>query len=552
MKTIAIRLPALLVCAALAACGGGGKSTQPAGGSGGRVNSWTIPHVLRYSTAEDVSSLNPLLIQQTTLGMMSSLTMAWLIKWDRNNHPFPELATQVPTMQNGGVSKDGLTITYHLRKGVKWSDGAPFSADDVVWTYHAIMSPANNILSRAGWDRITSADEPDKYTVVFHLSKPYSPFVVTFFSSGGANPCILPKHLLAQYPNINNVAYNALPVGIGPFKYKEWQRGSRVVMVANPMYWRGMPKLKEVDFQIIPDRNTVLTELQSHSLDLWYPVPGSYYIGQRLNQLGGFTAILQPAYYTAYMEFNTQRPAMKDPAVRHALEMATDRRTINDKIRFGVNYVQEEPAPHTAPYWDPSIAMVPFDIAKANQVLDQAGWTRGADGIRAKNGVRLDLEFATSTGTTDTDRMIELIRLWWKQIGVNLIVKHYQSALLFSPIQAGGILYGGKWDVLVVNWGDDPIGDMSFLYACDQIPPNGQNVVRWCDRVADKAEHDLFTHYDQAQRNKDDAVVMEQVAKQTPAVVLYGSKDIFVFNKDLKNFHPGAVTQFDEFMNVDI
>jgi peptide/nickel transport system substrate-binding protein len=343
-----------------------------------------------------------------------------------------------------------------------------------------------------------------------------------------------------------------LPVGIGPFKYKEWQRAQRVVMVANPLYWRGMPKLKEVDFEIIPDRNTVLTELQSHSLDLWYPVPGSYYVGQRLNVLGGYTAILQPAYYTAYMEFNTQRPAMKDPAVRHALELATDRRTINDKIRFGVNYLQEEPAPHTAPYWDPNIPTVPFDTGRANQMLDQAGWKRGADGVRAKNGVRLDLEFATATGTPDTDRMIELLRLWWKQIGVNLIVKHYQSALFFSPIQAGGIVYGGKWDVLVVNWGDDPIGDMSFLYACDQIPPNGQNVVRWCDPVADKAQHDLFTHYDQAQRNKDDAVVMEQIYKQTPAVVLYGSKDIFVFNKDLKNFYPGAVTQFDEFMNVDI
>jgi peptide/nickel transport system substrate-binding protein len=552
MKKLVPRACALLLCIAVAA----GCSKQPAGGpaaqSNARVNPWTRPHVLRYATAEDISTLNPVLNQQVTLGLLSSLTMAWLIKWDRNNKPFPELATQVPTMQNGGVSKDGLAITYHLRKGVKWSDGAPFTADDVVWTYHAIMNPANNVVSRAGWDRITRVEEPDKYTVVFHLRKPYSAFIVTFFSSGGANPCVLPKHLLAQYPDINHVAYNSLPVGIGPFKYKQWQRAQRVVMVANPLYWRGLPKLKEIDFEIIPDRNTVLTSLQSHSLDLWYSVPGSYYVGQHLNTLGGYTSIVQPAYYTAYMEFQTQRPAMKDKAVRQALQYAMDRKAINDKIRFGVNYVQQQPAPHTAPYWDPNISMAPFSIAKANEVLDAAGWKRGADGVRAKNGVSLNLEFATVTGTPDTDRMIELLRTWWSQIGVNLIVKHYSSPMFFNTYQAGGILYNGKWDIAILNWSDDPNGDLSFLYACDQFPPNGQNVTRWCDPVADKALHEFFTHYDQTQRNKDVATVEERIDKETPAIVLYGVQDIHVFNKDLKNYHPGAVTQFDEFMDVDI
>jgi peptide/nickel transport system substrate-binding protein len=478
--------------------------------------------------------------------------MAWLVKWDRNNKPFPELATEIPSQQNGGVSKDGLTITYHLRKGVKWSDGAAFTADDVVWTYHAIMNPANNVVSRTGWDRITRADEPDKYTVVFHLSKPYSPFFELFFSTAGANPCILPKHLLAQYPNINHVAYNSLPVGIGPFKYKEWQRAQRVVMVPNPLYWRGLPKLKEVDFEIIPDRNTVVTALQSHSLDLWYPATGSYFYGQHLNTLQGFTSMTQPAYYFGHLDFNVQRPAMKDPAVRQALELATDRKTIMEKIRFNAGYLQEQVAPHTAPYWDPKIQLVPFDIAKANQLLDQNGWKRGADGVREKNGVRLDLEFATSTGTPDADREIELIRGWWKQIGVNLTVKHYPSNLLFAPYADGGIVYNGKWDVIVFNWSDDPIGDFSFLYACNQIPPNGQNDVRWCNQTADKAMEALYTHYDQAQRNKDYAALAEQLAKDVPTIVLNGQQDIHVFNKDLKNYHPGAVSQFDEFMDVDI
>ena len=520
------------------------------GGSEARINSWTRPHVLRYATAEDISSLNPLLSQQTTLGMMSSLTMAFLIKWDSHNHPFPELATEVPTMQNGGISKDGLTLTYHLRKNVKWSDGAPFNADDVVFTVHEVLNPANNITSRSGWDRIAKIDEPDKYTVVFHLSKPYSPFIVTFFSSGGANPCILPKHLLAQYPNINHIAYNALPAGIGPFKYKEWRRSERVVMVANPLYFRGTPKLQEIDFEIIPDRNTVLTQMQAHQLDLWYPVPGSYF--GRAQAIPGFTYIRQPAYYFNHFDFNVTRPAVKDPVVRQAILLATDRATIIQKIGHGVGILQEQPAAKTAPYWDSDIKPSAFNIAKANQMLDQAGWKMGPNGIRSKNGVPLNLDFATSTGSPDTDQQIELLRSWWKQIGVGITVKHYPSNLLFAPYADGGVVYNGKWDMIIFAWGDDPIGDFSFIYACDQIPPSGQNNLHWCNPVADKAMHDLYGHYDQAQRNKDVAIMETQLAKDVPTIVSSGREDIFVFNKDLKNLRPGSVTQFDEMMNVDI
>lgn len=549
MNKLIIRLGALLLATSVAACSNGGGGTSGTGG-GGRINSWTHPHVLRYATGEDITSLNPLLSQQTTLSLMSSLTMAWLVKWDRNNTPYPELATEVPTQEDGGVSKDGLTITYHLRKGVKWSDGAPFNGDDVVWTYHAIMNPANNVTSRTGWDRITRIDEPDKYTVVFHLSKPYSPFITTFFSSAGANPSVLPKHLLAQYPDINHVAYNSLPVGIGPFKYKEWQRSQRVVMVANPLYFRGSPKLKEVDFDIIPDRNTVMTELQAHELDLWMLMPGSYLA--KLNGLRGFTAHRQPGYAFNHLDFNVTRPALKDPAVRIALRYALDRATLRHKIGHDAGYLQDQPSPRTAPFWDPSIGFTAFNIQKANQTLDAAGWKMGPNGVRSKNGVSLNLEVATSAGTSDVDQMIELIRQWWKQIGVNLSVKHYPAPLMFAAYADHGIVLRGDWDIIFFQWGVDPIGDYSFLYACDQIPPSGQNNIRWCNPVADKAMHDLFAHYSQSERNRDVAVLMGQLQKDVPTIVTTGAEAISFSNSDLKNFQPGAVTAFDEFMNVDI
>ena len=544
----ALRIAAVLLCSALAACaksGGGGASL------GGRVNSFTIPHVFRVTVApSDVSTLNPHLSADADLAWLSQMTMAWLIRYDLHNNPYPELATQVPTQQNGGVSKDGLTITYHLRKGVRWSDGAPFNADDVVFSTRVVLNTANNEVGREGWDQITKIDEPDKYTVIYHLIKPFSPFVQTFFSTGAANPCILPKHLLAQYPNINNVTYNSLPIGIGPFKYKEWVRSSKIVLLPNPSYWRGVPKLKEIDWIIIPERNTAVTQLQSHQLDMWSPVGGAYLA--RVQDIPGYTILRQPSYYFNHLDFNLAHAALADPAVRQALRLAIDRATVRAKIGHGVGFLQDQPASRAAPYWDSAIAFKPFDIAKANALLDQAGWRRGADGIRAKNGVRLDLDVVSTTGTPDADTQIEMIRGWWSQLGVAISVKHYPISLLLATKADGGIVNNGNFDVVFFAWGLDPIGDFSSIYGCESFPPNGQNDPHWCNQRANAAMHALYAHYDQAQRDKDDAIVQEAMDTDVPIVVTSGREDIYVYNKDLRNFHPNQVSPYDNMLDVDI
>ncbi|GAC1521759.1 MAG: hypothetical protein NVS2B8_02130 [Vulcanimicrobiaceae bacterium] len=191
-------------------------------GDNRRAHAYTQPHVLRYATAEDITGLNQDLAQQAVVNYLSQLTAAWLFRFDKNNRPLPELATVVPTKANGGVSADGKTITYHLRRNVKWADGAPFSAQDVKFSFDVVNNKANNVTSRDGFDLITKIDTPDAATVVVRLREPYSLFIPTFFTTAGANPCVLPKHLLGSLPNINQAPYNNLPVGIGPFEYVAW------------------------------------------------------------------------------------------------------------------------------------------------------------------------------------------------------------------------------------------------------------------------------------------------------------------------------------------
>ncbi|HEY4441159.1 MAG TPA: peptide ABC transporter substrate-binding protein [Candidatus Elarobacter sp.] len=525
------------------------SSAPTTGAEPARKNSYTIPHTLRIGDTQDFDNLNPHLSTSLILGNLNQLTMAYLVRYDKKNQPMPELATQVPTEENGGISKNGLTITWHLRHGVKWSDGEPFDGDDVVFSTNAVNNPKNNEVGRDGWDQITKVDEPDKFTVVFHLKKPYAGYLPSFFASAGANPCILPKHILGSLPDINNAPYNSKPVGIGPFRYVEWVRGDHITLEANPYYWRGLPKIKKVIYKVIPDRNTLLTQVQTGEVDLWTFAPSAYF--GRLKALSNVAYIRQPSYLYAHIDFNTSHPALHELAVRHALKLAIDRRALVTKINHGIGILQESMVTPASPFSQD--VHVPFEetsIAKANQILDAAGWKRGADGIRAKNGVKLNLDFGVYAGSPDTDSRIELLRANWSKIGVAITVKHYNTALFFQL--TGGILYGGKWDVTLFSWQLTPDADLNPENSCTLIPPNGQNVTRLCIPELQPLLEKQKVTYSVEARKKLIAQEVPLIVRNVPYVVAYISEDIYVFNRDLTGWHPNNTTPFDDFMNVDI
>ncbi len=549
-RTLALIAAALLLagCTKSATDPGGAvsASTAPAGAE---QNAFTQPHTLRIGDVVDFPSLNPHLYTSLIAGNLNQLTMAYLVRYGHDNRPIPELATIVPTQANGGISKDGLTITWHLRRGVKWSDGTPFNADDLVFSTNAVNNLANNETGRDGFDLITRMDEPDKYTVVYHLKKRYSAYLPTFFGSAGANPCILPKHILGNLPNINHADYNSKPVGIGPFRYTKWVRGDRVEMEANPYYWRGLPKLKHITYRTIPDRNTLVTELTTGEIDMWNFVPAAFV--DRVTSIATATEARGPSYLYSHVDFNTQHPALRDAKVREALELATDRKTLRDKLNHGVGILSETQVSPASPFYQ-AIPIRPYDVAAANKLLDEAGWKRGADGIRAKNGVRLNLVLATIAGANDTDQRIEVLRSDWKPLGVSLEVRHYNNASFFDQAVSGGILYGGKWDVTTFAWQLTPDGDLSNTNECNQIPPNGQNVTRLCNAGIDALLNREKNTYDEAQKRPIITKTVEAIDALTPYFVLFVYEDVHAYNKDLKGFHPNNTTAFDDFMNVDI
>ncbi len=544
-----MRLRRLAALALLLALGSACTRVGTSNDNSGR-HTYTHPHELRFAAASDIQQLNPLIEETTYEEYLASLTMAQLIKTDVHGEPtVAELCTEIPSQKNGGISADGKTITWHLRHGVTWSDGAPFDADDVVFSTKQVLNPSNIVVSRDGWDQITKIDEPDKYTVVYHLKAPYASFAVTFFSTGSANPAIMPRHLLKGFPNLNQIAYNSLPVGIGPFKYQAWNRGDSVVMVADDNYFRGRPKLDRIVYKTVQDRNTVLQQMHSHELDLWIPVSPHYF--PEVAAIPATATSKIPSFTFDHLDFNLRNPVLQDVQVRRALRYALNRREIIAKVQNGLYALNESPVVSGSRYYL-ALPLVPFDLAKANALLDADGWIRGADGVRVKNGRRLSLTVAVAAGSPDTDTEVELIRGWWKAVGVQFIVKHYLDSLFFAPASQGGIIYGGKFDVVIFGWGEYTNADVANLYACNRFPPDGQNVMRWCDPQANAALDASKVTYDQDVRKKDLAIVQRRIYDQVPTIVIDERRQLAGYNDDLKNWHPNAISPFDDMLKVDI
>lgn len=545
------KIAACVVLIALASCTKVGTTTTQSAGGPKAHNSFTQPHHLRIADGSgDIDSLNPHLFQETPLGNIAEMTMAYLLRFDHENRATAELATNVPTQENGGISKDGKTITYHIRKGVKWSDGAAFDADDVVFSTNVVNNPANNEVGRDGWNLIKKIDEPDKYTVIYHLSKPYASYQATFFGTGGANPCILPKHILGNLPNINHAPYNAKPVGIGPFRVVEWRRGDAVELEANPYYWRGKPKLQRITYKLIPSRDTLATEMQTGDVDLWPLVPSAYI--DAMKAIGTNTTVVIPSYYYAHLDFQVERPIVSDLHVREAVRYALDRKTLVDKIGHGYGILQESVVSPSNPIAPKDIASIPFDPEKAKALLDQDGWKTGADGIRTKNGTRLSLEFPYYTGSPDADQRVELIRSMLKNVGIEIQTRKYTPALFFAQYQDNGVNAKGKWDITTYAWGGTPEGDLSNLYACDQIVPNGQNYLHYCNKQATQWMAQFKASYSEQVHAQLEDKIVKQIVADIPTIVMYVFQDGYTYNSDLTGFSPNQVSPFDDMMNVDI
>jgi len=526
----------------LAACTKqGGAPGSTAGG-----NAWTRPGVLRFAENASPSSLNPMLNASSVTGDLSMFIYSYAVRYNQDAQPVPDALVEIPTVANGDVSKDGLTLKYKLRRNIKWQDGQPLGCNDLKFTWQAVMNPHNNVVTTDGYKDIKDIDCSDPYVAVIHMKKIYAPYLQQLWGVNGNAP-ILPAHLLAKYNDdkgsLNNAPYNSLPIGSGPFKVVEWQRGSEVRMEANPNFYLGKPKLNEVIFKIMPDENTMITSLQTHEIDML--ARGTGLSLPRYRQItgpgSGLKMVLVDDYLYTHIDFNLRRPLLQDRNIRLALAYATNRNEIVEKVMHGAGVPsQTDQSPQLSWAHTDDIEHHPFDPVKAKQILQSDGWIPGPDGIRVKNGQRLSFDLTTAAESNYAHQIQTLLQRQWHEIGAEALVKNVPTALLFEN-SAAGTLQGGHYDVALFSWSAAADPDDSAIYSGENLAPHGQNALFWTNATATAAMNDALKTLDQSRRKADYKIVQQQMAKDVPTIILFFWKEPFLYNTDLNGYQPSPV-----------
>ncbi|GAB3141909.1 ABC transporter substrate-binding protein [Micromonospora sonneratiae] len=424
---------AALVGALLVGCGGSpGTDTRP-----------TDSIILGVQSEPD--TLNPVLGYAVE---GASKIYDGLVAYDEKLEPVPALAEKLPQ-----VSPDGRTVTFTLRQGVTFHDGTPLTADDVVFTYRAVLDEKTDSTLRPAYAAINEVSAPDQRTVVFNLKYPYAPFVKRTTLG------IVPAKLLAGQ-DVNTAPFNQRPIGTGPYRVESWTAGEKLVLTANEAYWGGAPAIKRVTMAFIADDNVRAARLRSGELD-GAVLPAK--IADGLGELSGHRRWDNPTSDYRMISMPMNHPVAGDLAIRRAVDLAVDR---DGMLRALLNG-QGKPAfglisPDAGQWFDPTLTRSgAADAAAATKLLDEAGWTVGGDGIRVRAGqrakftlmypagdsLRKDLATAAASDVRKVGIDVELVGLDWAGINPRL----GRDAVLFgsgSPYDPDFDLYDSLYSAL--------------------------------------------------------------------------------------------------------
>jgi peptide/nickel transport system substrate-binding protein len=495
-------------------------------------------------------------------GITRDLWLKALWSFDENNQPVADLAVEIPTVENGGISADGLTLTVKLRDGIKWSDGEPVTADDFVFTYQMIVSDKNVVQTRYPYDEyVDSVEAKDPQTIVVHFKKPFAAWLTNIFSgTPSAGQGVLPKHILQPVfdkdGTIDNAEWNKAPtVGVGPFVFSEWESGSHIIFKANPN-WIHPPKLEQVFIRIVPDDAAQEAAIIAGDTDI-----GVFLSSDQIEKLeagGNVKVIAVSSGYDEGMFLNvnpdTANPAMLDVNVRKAIALATDRFSIvKDLLVESVNPVNSTFWDGTAPYDPVDLKPYPYDPEEAKKLLDEAGWKDSdGDGIRDKqiDGKKVDLKLRYITNDRELRKNVQaVVQQQWSAVGIGADLQNYSSDVFWNGFNDNGPQAQGVYDIAEYSSvGSFPDPDASSNWLCDQISsadnPDGANWQGVCLKDLDALLEKQASELDMQKR----VDLYHQIEKLMYDEVLYigmwKDPDLWSINSRLKNAKLSGATPF--------
>jgi len=374
-------------------------------------------------------------------------------------------------------------VTFRLHEGVCWHDGAPFTSRDVKFTYDAIMDDRVASPRKPGYELVLDVTTPNPRTVRVVYRRPFSPALESWMIG------VLPAHLLADVaPDQWPLVFNRAPVGTGPFKFAEWKTNQFVRVVRNDDYFKGRPHLDGIVFRSLPDPLTLRLAFETRQVDFWAADPwavGSFREDER------FTLFTSPSNSYNYVGWNLRRPMFQDLRVRRALAHAVN---IDQMIRYVLyGYGTQSKGIFTPEMWffDPNVQPIPYDPERAKQLLDEAGWVPGPDGIRVKDGQRFAFTLITNNGNVIRSDIATLVQENLRAVGIEVTVEMYEWAVFLKRF-----VNQGEFDAIVLGWALGQGFDQFQIWHSTQTEPERLNMVGYQSKEADRLLESIREEFD--------------------------------------------------------
>lgn len=471
----------------------------------------------------DASTLIPMLSTDATSHEIAGLIFNGLVKYDKDLNLVGDLA------ESWEVSPDGLTITFHLRKGVRWADGVEFTSEDCLFGFRTITDPKTPTAYAGDYLVVEKAEAPDPYTFRVTYKEPFAPAL-----SSWGNLVVLPRHLL-EGQDITKSPFGRRPVGLGPFCLSEWKTQERIELEANRTYFEGRPYLDRFIMRIIPDAATMFLELKSGGLD-WMGLSPIQFDRQTDTPFfrNNFRKYEYLSFSYTYLGYNLRSPLFSDRRVRQAIAHAIDKEEIVRGVLLGYGVVATGPYKPDAWFYNPDVPSFPYDPEKSKALLAQAGWhDTDGDGILDKDGRPFSFTLLTNQGNPLREKSAQIIQYRLGKIGIDMKIRTLEWTAFINDF-----IDKRRFDAVLLGWtiGQDP--DIFDIWHSSKTGPKELNFIGYANPEVDRLLIEGRRTFDREKRRKIYFRIQEILAEDQPYTFLYVPMALPIIHKRYQGIEP--------------
>ncbi len=508
-----------LIAFSLSACD---RAPKPEGDRAQAENPPAYGDIVVRGDIGDASNLIPILASDSASHGVAGMIYNGLVKYDKNMNIVGDLA------ESWDISANGLVMTFKLRKGVRWHDGKPFTAADVLYTYRVTIDPKTPTAYGGDFLKVKKAEALDDHTFRVTYDKPFAPALISW---GAA---ILPRHLLTG-KDITQSPLSRHPVGTGPYKFKEWVAGQKIVLVANEDYFEGRPHIDGRITRIIPDTATMFLELRARNIDMMGLTPLQY-TRQTDSKLfeRNFNKHRYLAFAYTYLGYNLKNPLFTDKRVRQAVSYAINKEEIVSGVLLGLGQPATGPfKPGTWPHND-RVKTYSYDPAKARSLLAEAGWTDSdRDGVLDRNGKPFAFEILTNQGNETRQKCAEIIQRQLADVGIRVKIRIVEWSAFVTDF-----VNKRRFEAVILGWTIPPDPDAYDVWHSSKTAPQELNFVSYSNPEADEMLEAGRSTFDQAERKKYYDRFQDILAEDQPYTFLYVPDELVIISSRIRGIEP--------------